>query len=171
MGYRYHLTPICGKMVTVSALIGGTTSVVSGGKFASGAITGAFVYMFNHALHENLIELKRGMVQSTSPNSLPKLGHSEESRQAYLALQTSLHERYQFLQDNPTYMSHGVSPLLAVVPAIRAYKWVMVNPEKVIAGIYVAEVINDMFNSSMPPTTPHGAAYNFAQKAYEWITE
>jgi hypothetical protein len=164
MGYRYHLTPICGKMVTVSALIGGTTSVVSGGKFASGAITGAFVYMFNHALHENLIELKRGMVQSTSPNSLPKLGHSEESRQAYLALQTSLHERYQFLQDNPTYMSHGVSPLLAVVPAIRVYRWVMTHPLEV---IQVGEFLGGFEKKSPNPFNMSSMAGYVTRKAMQ----
>lgn len=31
-----------------SALVGGTASVLSGGKFANGAVTGAFVYAFNH---------------------------------------------------------------------------------------------------------------------------
>jgi len=37
--------------VAFSAVVGGTVSEISGGKFANGAVTGAFVFMFNHALH------------------------------------------------------------------------------------------------------------------------
>ncbi|XPV68060.1 MAG: hypothetical protein ACNI25_12200 [Halarcobacter sp.] len=29
---------------------------------------------------------------------------------------------------------------------------------------YIAEVGNDVFNSSMPPSTPHGAAFNLIDK-------
>lgn len=39
-----------------SAVIGGTASVIGGGKFQNGAATGAFVYLFNHA-HETLSKL------------------------------------------------------------------------------------------------------------------
>ena len=41
--------------VVSNAIIGGTVSEISGGKFANGAVTGAFVYMFNHALEGNSI--------------------------------------------------------------------------------------------------------------------
>ena len=33
--------------VTAAAIVGGTASVISGGKFANGAVTGAFIQMFN----------------------------------------------------------------------------------------------------------------------------
>jgi hypothetical protein len=33
--------------------MGGTASVASGGKFANGAVTGAYVMLFNHMMHEN----------------------------------------------------------------------------------------------------------------------
>ncbi len=39
------------KNVVVSALVGGTSSKLVGGKFANGAITGAFSRMFNDAAH------------------------------------------------------------------------------------------------------------------------
>ncbi len=35
----------------VSGIIGGTTSKIAGGKFATGVSTGAFVYGFNHWEH------------------------------------------------------------------------------------------------------------------------
>jgi hypothetical protein len=47
--------------VAVSATIGGTASVLGGGKFANGSITGAFQYMFNDA-----------MKSATTNRSLPK---------------------------------------------------------------------------------------------------
>jgi hypothetical protein len=37
-----------GAKVTMSAVIGGTTEKLGGGKFANGAVTGAYVMMFNH---------------------------------------------------------------------------------------------------------------------------
>lgn len=36
-----------------AAVVGGTASAIGGGKFANGAVSGAFTYMFNHAAHGN----------------------------------------------------------------------------------------------------------------------
>jgi len=38
--------------VASSAAVGGTTSTITGGKFANGAVSGAFVMMFNQQMHE-----------------------------------------------------------------------------------------------------------------------
>ncbi|CAA6816961.1 MAG: Unknown protein [uncultured Sulfurovum sp.] len=37
--------------VTISAIVGGTASELGGGKFANGAVTGAFVFMYNDMAH------------------------------------------------------------------------------------------------------------------------
>jgi len=48
-----ELEPL-GAKVAANAIVGGTASMVGGGKFANGAITGAYVMMFNHMMpHEN----------------------------------------------------------------------------------------------------------------------
>jgi hypothetical protein len=39
--------------VTMTAIAGGTASVLGGGKFANGAMSAAFVFMFNHMVIEN----------------------------------------------------------------------------------------------------------------------
>ncbi len=41
-----------GDKVIISAPIGGTAEALGGGKFSNGAVTGAFVYLLNHANHE-----------------------------------------------------------------------------------------------------------------------
>ena len=41
-----------GVKVAMSAAIGGTAEALGGGKFANGAVTGAYVMMFNHLMHE-----------------------------------------------------------------------------------------------------------------------
>ncbi|MDR0969398.1 MAG: hypothetical protein LBM67_02520 [Lentimicrobiaceae bacterium] len=41
-----------GSQVALSAVLGGTAEALGGGKFANGAITGAFVMLFNHLQHE-----------------------------------------------------------------------------------------------------------------------
>lgn len=40
-----------------SAVVGGTASVLGGGKFANGAVTAAFVYQFNHGYHPTDAEI------------------------------------------------------------------------------------------------------------------
>ena len=41
-----------GDKVILSAVIGGTAEALGGGKFANGAVTGAYVYLLNHAAHK-----------------------------------------------------------------------------------------------------------------------
>jgi hypothetical protein len=41
-----------GTQVAMSAVIGGTAEKLGGGKFANGAVTGAYVTMFNHMYKE-----------------------------------------------------------------------------------------------------------------------
>jgi hypothetical protein len=41
-----------GDKVILSAVIGGTAEALGGGKFSNGAVTGAFVYLLNHASHQ-----------------------------------------------------------------------------------------------------------------------
>ena len=42
-----------GNNVVVGAIIGGTASHLSGGKFANGALSGAFIAIYNHNAHSN----------------------------------------------------------------------------------------------------------------------
>jgi hypothetical protein len=42
-----------------NAIVGGTVSVIGGGKFANGAVTGAFTMLFNDILHNDNVENKR----------------------------------------------------------------------------------------------------------------
>ena len=40
------------EKTAIAAVIGGTAEALGGGKFANGAVTGAFVEMYNHLMHE-----------------------------------------------------------------------------------------------------------------------
>ena len=42
-----------GLSIAVGATLGGTAEALGGGKFANGAITGAFVVLFNHLAHQD----------------------------------------------------------------------------------------------------------------------
>lgn len=44
--------------VTAAAALGGVTSVINGDKFANGAITGSYVYLFNSRLHDFISDAK-----------------------------------------------------------------------------------------------------------------
>ena len=50
-----------GAKILASSVVGGTASVLGGGKFANGAITGAFVMIFNHMSHS---ERKDGEIEA-----------------------------------------------------------------------------------------------------------
>ena len=39
------------EKIVISAAIGGTAEALGGGKFANGAVTGAYVYLLNHMSH------------------------------------------------------------------------------------------------------------------------
>ncbi|VVH51526.1 hypothetical protein BPUTSESOX_170, partial [uncultured Gammaproteobacteria bacterium] len=54
------------------AVVGGTISVIGGGKFANGAQTGAFRYLFNELMHRQKISI---------PISANERGHAEEGTQ------------------------------------------------------------------------------------------
>jgi len=54
---KYEGNMDMGAKVALSAALGGTAEALGGGKFANGAVTGAYVMMFNH-LQENIQEKK-----------------------------------------------------------------------------------------------------------------
>jgi RHS repeat-associated protein len=56
------------------AVVGGTVSVIGGGKFANGAQTGAFRYLFNESMHS----LKQGVPISDNERILSQNGFREE---------------------------------------------------------------------------------------------
>ena len=55
-----------------SAMVGGTVSVIGGGKFANGAVTSAFQFMFNDWLHEENAFIKNAKSFLKGVKSLPK---------------------------------------------------------------------------------------------------
>ncbi|MCK9271842.1 MAG: hypothetical protein WC271_16040 [Bacteroidales bacterium] len=48
---KYGANMDIGSKIALSAALGGTAEVLGGGKFANGAVTGAYVMMFNHLMH------------------------------------------------------------------------------------------------------------------------
>jgi RHS repeat-associated protein len=62
-----------GAQITMAAVIGGTAEKLGGGKFANGAVTGAFVMMLNHLGHD-----KEGTNQEIESNQVSGNGIVEE---------------------------------------------------------------------------------------------
>ena len=57
--------------VAISAIVGGTASELGGGKFANGAVTGAFVMMYNELGHESRQEIvNRRAIDWSSVNTV-----------------------------------------------------------------------------------------------------
>ena len=49
------------EKIAISAAIGGTAEALGGGKFANGAVTGAYVMMFNHMAEQIQYKRKRNV--------------------------------------------------------------------------------------------------------------
>ena len=81
----------------ITAIGGGTASLLGGGKFANGAFSGAFVYLFNHAIEfikaPNQEELRTRAIAKIMERSQRRFnirgyGHVysyEEAKQVFLA--------------------------------------------------------------------------------------
>lgn len=62
-------------------VIGGTASELGGGKFANGAVTGAFGYLFNQVLHSTTIEVDR--FKQTDDSTIGRLTVNGTTIQGY----------------------------------------------------------------------------------------
>lgn len=57
-----------GMLAAGNAVIGGTVSVIGGGKFANGAVTGAFTMLFNELVHEGTVKKNRTLENFIGPS-------------------------------------------------------------------------------------------------------
>ena len=80
-----------GVKVAMSAAIGGTAEALGGGKFANGAVTGAYVMMFNHAMHQ-------GQHQESNP-------HEAIERQLSEKISEAAKDTHEYFSDGETYYS------------------------------------------------------------------
>ncbi len=124
------------------ATVSGTVSEATGGKFANGAMTGAFVHMFNAEAHAFTN-------RSYNKNDFIKAN-----------VQLNQNKVDSFFGKALLFFAGGGA---AGSAAKFGYGYVVRNPE----SIYWAEVINDIFNESMPPITPHGIGANVLIKGLE----
>lgn len=68
---------------------------------------------------------------------------------------------------------HRIGNVLILIPQARLTTSLVgiVIKYRAVGAIYTAEVVNDVVNSSMPPITPHGAAFNIIDKMKEDINK
>jgi len=77
--------------VASAALVGGTTSSLAGGKFANGAMSGAFVMLFNQMEHDN-----NGQSDDNKTNASPTASPSPDED-----ITKGPIRRFFFLPENP----------------------------------------------------------------------
>jgi RHS repeat-associated protein len=88
--------------VAVSAIVGGTTSAICGGKFANGAVTGAFVMMYNDFMHERAAELKEKIENMTSEQTERLSTHDKLLVNAAHEYATQMENSHGFIQESVT---------------------------------------------------------------------
>ncbi len=85
---KYGANMDIGAKVAVSSAIGGTAEALGGGKFANGAVTGAYVMMFNHLMHDwhptrtGAAKLAKGKTSATG-NETSVLVYEDDSGNDY----------------------------------------------------------------------------------------
>ncbi|MFW5872524.1 MAG: hypothetical protein ACOCVN_00910 [bacterium] len=88
-----------GTQVALSAAIGGTAEALGGGEFANGAVTGAYVMMFNH-VHDKIQEVR---IEKQLRNTIPKetlAAMTPEQRKTFYQLYR------QFTKDGFSFENH-----------------------------------------------------------------
>ncbi len=153
--------------MAISAIVGGTASRLGGGKFANGAVSAAFVHMYN-AMGHPTYPSKKNFIE----------GFSEDVSRAYRALSMMVRSQgmgirgLQPLTYSQAYdrvliaEAHNDTMTLALFSlaggfaggaVLRAgYTYAMANPGIVTGGTVLVDRINNLINPSLPPTTPEG---------------
>jgi len=67
----------------------------------------------------------------------------------------------------PLVYSGGIVGVGVYNGGVLAIGIVLTHP---VETVYWTEVANDIYNESMPPTTPHGAAINGMKEIYSWFS-
>ena len=81
----------------VAAVIGGTGSVIGGGKFANGAVTGAFIYAYNHKGPHSLTNPSGKGVRGQDLEGNGRFGAPRARRDANGNIYTGSHEGADFM--------------------------------------------------------------------------
>jgi len=149
----------------IMAVVGGTFSVLGGGKFSNGAMAAAFVHMFNAEMRK-FVHVTKAALRKARALAIKAHANAWRSIHCPNCVKMSLSQAYQITYaidrfDNmlgQTALSLVGGAALAPV-AEAGYLWAMRNPIKT---IYWGEVANDIFNESMPPVTPVGQLWYMA---------
>jgi hypothetical protein len=130
------------------AIIGGTASEIGGGKFSNGAMGSAFQYMFNDLMDQYANKVAFGDRDTD--------WHKENDE----ILKNTLAAGAVILA-MPESIALGIAK---GVEAVGSYMFT--HPMETMTGI---EIANDVFNESMPPSTPQGAGINIIIKGYDYV--
>ena len=161
-----------------SAMVGGTVSVIGGGKFANGAVTSAFQFMFNHVLHpdpltgmpaEMIDKINRAVKSATvklkhalNPDEWEWLKTAKSDIRASNAQMARLGRGIVDIATRINAHAHpaakgvlGAAFGIVLTPVgLRVYGAAMANPEAVILTTEtMIPIANDVLNYSMPPDT------------------
>ncbi len=98
--YSNKVSNKMGVMVGIAAAVGGTAEVLGGGKFANGAVTGAFVALFNHKNHN---------LQSKSVGRL--LNEKQKNKLKDIINKSAFYERVSNASYDPEDDVNGRDPL------------------------------------------------------------
>ena len=171
------LAPFAGRSTAGAAIVGGTASVIGGGKFANGAVSAAFVHMYNAMAHptypskEHFItgftkDVSRAyralsmIVRSNgfAARGLPSLSYS----QAYDRVL-----RIEAMNDTiGSVLIAGTAGLVLAPVAEAGYMYAMANPFSVMTGVGIAD---NLFMGGTPATNLYEQAASILHESNPWV--
>ena len=133
----------------IMAVVGGTASALGGGKFSNGAMSGAFVHMFNHEFGEAL-KTKQLMEKSGKKDIF--IAHGKGSKGYYVKDSRG----FMYPSDTPEMRQHleslkvGMMIPAGIAATAGGTTLMMTYPLETMAGIGIAD---NLFMGGTPPNT------------------
>ncbi|MFT7880574.1 MAG: hypothetical protein ABXS91_09310 [Sulfurimonas sp.] len=159
-----------GLRTTIAAITGGTASALGGGKFANGAISGAFVHMFN-------AEAKAFLMK----NSLSKeeiMSRDKTGREAYM--KQKLQSGSEWMNRHPAGDGSNLKTFWGIVTAplavIGITKLLSIGETMLLTNpAMTTDIVLDFTTSSLCPSLPAGSTAGFAgwgtRQVYDYYTK
>jgi RHS repeat-associated protein len=132
--------------VAASAIVGGTASVIGGGKFANGAVSGAFIWMFNRAMHPDAPAIMKNSRYYDEKNMEVLKEYYSEKAKLRRGVQAGKDVKVFVLTTSGVMIGGGVGGI-----ATRGlYRYAMMNPDKVLLGMEGIGIADNLFLGGTP---------------------
>jgi len=140
------------------SVAGGTASVLGGGKFANGALSSAFIFMFNEMADEE----RQAYIKNIVKEILGDVSIPEKYKNALLSAKIIYTNKMVFKTKSGTNLTFGVTSVDFKTIKITAYNWIYWNKQLTLGKIN-QKVYTLSLHMQIKHTLLHEARHVFLQ--------